>query len=57
MPPGEARNLEWTVNTNLGTENIVRHMRSDDLSMKENLNWCSAEHYLRDYCLMTAMNF
>ena len=50
MPPGEARNLEWMVNTHHGTENIVGHTRSEDISMKENLNWCTTEHYLCDYC-------
>ena len=34
LPHGEARNLEWTVNTHLGTDNIVGHTRSEDISMK-----------------------
>ena len=49
MPPGEAQNLEWMVNTYPSTENIVGHARSEDLSMKENLNWCTTDHYLSDY--------
>ena len=56
MPPGEAQNLEWMVNTYPSTENIVGHARSEDLSMKENLNWATTDHYLSDYSLMTAVN-
>ena len=56
MPPREARNLEWTVNMHPSTEDIVGCTRSEDISMKENLNWCTTERYLSDYCLMTAMN-
>ena len=56
MPPGEVRNLEWTVNRHPSTENIVGHTRSKDLNMKESLNWCTTEHYLSDYCLMMAVN-
>ena len=38
-----------------GAENIVGHARSEDLNMKENLNWCTTEHYLSEYCLMMAV--
>ena len=55
LPPGEARNLEWTVNTHPCRENIVGHTRSEDISMKENMNWCTTEHYFSDYGLMTAI--
>ena len=41
MPPGEAQNLEWM---HPGTENTVGHTRSEDLNMKESLNWCTTEH-------------
>ena len=50
MPPGDARNLESMANMHPSTENIVGHTRSEELSMKENLNWCTTEHYLSDYC-------
>ena len=56
MPPGEARSLEWTASMHPSTENTVGHTRSEDLSMTENLNWCTTEHYLNDYCLMMAVN-
>ena len=56
MPPGETRNLEWTANTHPGIENIVGHIRSEDISMKENLNWCTMEQDLSDNCLMMAVN-
>ena len=56
MPPGEAQNLEWMANLHPGTKNIVGYTRSEDLSMKENLNWCTTEHYLSDYCLMMHVN-
>ena len=44
------------MNTHPGTENNVGCTRSKDLNMKESLNWCKPEHYLSDYCLMTAVN-
>ena len=56
LPPGEASNLEWMANMHPSTENIMGCTRSEDISMKENLNWCTTEHCLSDYCLMTAMN-
>ena len=56
MAPGEATNLEWTTNTHPRTENIVGCRRSEDIRMKENLNWYTTEHYLSDYCLMMAVN-
>ena len=56
MPPGEDRNLEWTAHMHPGTKNIVGHTRSEDMSMKENLNWCTTKHYSSDYCLIRAVN-
>ena len=56
MPPGDTRKLEWMANMHPSTDNIVGHTRIEDLSMKENLNWCTTEHYLSDYCLMMAVN-
>ena len=56
MPPGEAQNLEWMANTHPGTENMVGCTRSEDLNMKESLHWCTTEHFLSDYCLVTAVN-
>ena len=47
MPPGEARNLQWMVNMHPSTQNIVGHTRSEDLSMKENLNWCTTEQLFK----------
>ena len=48
--------MEWMAIMHPGTENIMRCRGGENLSMKENLNWCTTEHYLSDYCLMTAMN-
>ena len=56
IPTGEAQNLEWMANTHPSREDIVGHTRSEDLYMKESLNWCTTEHYFSDYCLMTADN-
>ena len=52
MPP---ENLEWMANMHHSTENIVGCTSSEDISMKDNLNWCTTEHYLSDYCLNAAV--
>ena len=43
-------------NTHPGRENIMGCTRREDMSMKENHNWCTTEHCLSDYHLMMAMN-
>ena len=48
--------MEWTANIHPGTENIMGHTRSEDLNMKECLNWCTTEYYLSEYCLMMGVN-
>ena len=44
------------MNIHPSTENIVGCTRSEDLDMKESLNWCTTENYLSDYCLIMAVN-